>query len=83
MLGKKGSNNLIRLFEGGKKEASQIFNKLTKNGEIYFKDTEKIIYKFSDNTYVTYRPISKSGPPTIDIKMDGLEKNIKLKFLEE
>ena len=35
-----------------------------------------------DGGYIGYRPQSKSGPPTIDVKMPGYEARMReLKFL--
>lgn len=82
LVGLEGSTNRIRLFRGGENEANNIFNALTKNGELYYKEAEKIIYKLPEDIYVTYRSFSKSGPPTIDIKLPNTDKNIKLKFIE-
>lgn len=31
---------------------------------------------------IGFRPLSKSGPSTIDIKLPDIKDNIKLKFLE-
>ena len=81
-IGKKGSNSYSRLFKGEKNEANQIFNKLTKNGNLIFQNNKKIISKLSDEVYITYKPLSESDPPTIDIKLPGIKDNIKLKFLE-
>ena len=81
--GNKGTKSRIRLFKGGQNEAVQIFDELTKNGKVIYQDNLTKIYKLSDDTYITYRSFSKSGPPTIDVKLEGLKNNIKIKFLEE
>ncbi|NGX63247.1 MAG: hypothetical protein KR126chlam6_00655 [Candidatus Anoxychlamydiales bacterium] len=81
-IGKKGNCERIRLFNGGKKEGIQIFKELTKDGKIIYKDSEKIISQLSDEIYITYRPISKSGPPTINIRLSNKTKPIKIKFIE-
>ncbi|NGX44281.1 MAG: hypothetical protein K1060chlam3_00447, partial [Candidatus Anoxychlamydiales bacterium] len=81
-LGKAGTRNTIRLFEGGQNESLRVFDELTKRGKIIYKDSEKIISELSDEIHITYRLLSKSGPPTIDIKLPDMEHNIKLKFLE-
>jgi len=81
-IGKEGTKNYIRLFEGGQSEAMYVFKKLIKDGTpIPIKDSINI-YKLPNDIYITYRPKSVSGPPTIDIKLPGLKNNIKLKFLE-
>jgi hypothetical protein len=81
-LGKTGSSERIRLFKGSQKEGWNVFNKLTENGKLVASDKKINVYKLSDNTHITYRPISKSGPPTIDIKIPEFKGNIKLKFIE-
>lgn len=81
-IGKQGTSSYIRLFKGGQKESLQIFNKLTKQGKIIYRDSEKIIAQLSDEIHITHRVLSKSGPPTIDIKLPDMKHNIKLKFLE-
>ncbi len=32
------------------------------------------VFKLSDDIYITYRAVSTSGPPTIDIKLPEFEK---------
>ena len=72
---------MIRLFKGNYKDGLNFFKQLTKNGKKVH-STEKItVYKLSDNTHISYRKISKSGPPTIGIKMPGVNDEIKLKFI--
>ncbi len=80
-IGKKGSNSYIRLFKGGKNEGKQVFNKLTKNGKILDNNYPGKMYVLSDGTTIGFCPKSASGPPTIDIKIQG-EKTIKIKLLE-
>ena len=81
-IGKAGTSERIRLFKGGCNESLQVFKELTKEGKIICKDSKKIISKLSDEIYITYRPISKSGPPTIDIRLSDQIKPIKMKFIE-
>lgn len=82
-IGTRGYNDFIRLLKGGQKEGKEVFNELTKQGKIIYKDSEKIVSQLSDEIYITYRPISTSGPATIDINIESFERNIKIKFLEE
>ena len=81
-IGAEGSRSSIRLFKGRQNDAAQVFTELTKKGKIIHKDSEKIISQLSDEIYITYRPLSTSGPPTIDIKLPEMQNIIKLKFLE-
>ncbi|MBI5346267.1 MAG: hypothetical protein HZB76_03910 [Chlamydiae bacterium] len=83
LIGKKGTSIYIRLFAGGPNDAVQVFNELTKNGKLIHFDELRKVYQLSDEVYITYRSLSKSGPPTIDIKLPEMEHNIKLKFFEE
>ena len=83
LIGKKGASDFIRLFEGGQNEAMQVFKELTKSGKLVRTEKNITIYKISDDIYITYRQVSTSGPPTIDIKLPEMEHNIKFKFLEE
>jgi hypothetical protein len=80
LIGKKSSNNSIRLIQKRKSESLKIFNKLTENGKIIYKTDKKIISKLSDNLYVIYRPNSKLGLANIDIRARDFSRNLKLKI---
>jgi hypothetical protein len=82
-IGKEGTRSTIRLFQSGENEARKVFQKLTKEGKIVYSETSITICKLPDDIYITYRPLSTSGPPTIDIKIKGIKDNIKLKFLDK
>lgn len=80
----KISKPYIRLFEGSQKESIKIFNKLTKNAKLVNANSYPgKMYLLKDGTVIGFRPLSKSGPPTIDIKLPDIKNNIKLKFLEK
>ena len=81
-IGKAGKTRFIRLFKGGENEALNVFKELTKGGKIICSDSEITVIKLSDELHISYRQLSKSGPPTIDINVEGVENNIKLKFIE-
>ena len=72
----------VRLFKSGENDAHKIFKELSKQGKIYFKDEEKIVVQLSDDIYITYRSVSVSGPPTININLPKFDI-IKFKFIEE
>lgn len=78
---KKGK---VREVHEGKKEAEELFAELEKLGRNSpVADTPSLRrVELPGLGYVSYRPISKSGPPTIDISVNinGLE-NVKLKFV--
>lgn len=81
-IGKPGSQRKNRVVSGGMAAAQRLFQQLSLGG--------------SDNTPATYpgkgvdlsggigwvglRPISKSGPPTIDVKIPGIPIG-KIKFV--
>ena len=81
-IGTKGTEEFIRLFKGSEKEGLNVFKTLSKDGRITFNNGKMMISNLSDDIHITYRLTSKSGPPTIDINTPLLERNIKLKFLE-
>jgi len=81
-IGKEGTRNYIRLFEGGQVEAMRAFKELTKDAKLLRNSYPGDMYLLQDGTTVGYRPFSKSGPITIDIKIPEMKDSIKLKFLE-
>jgi hypothetical protein len=82
-IGRAGTNNYVRLFKGGQNECINIFNKLTKNAKaINNASYPGKMFALEDGTIIGFRPLSKSGPPTIDIKLPDIKDHIKLKFLE-
>jgi tetratricopeptide (TPR) repeat protein len=76
-------NGSVRLFLGNENEARQVFNLITQQGTIVYSDSKRIVSQITNDFYVTYRPLSTTGPPTIDVNLPGRERNIKLKFLEK
>ena len=62
------------------KEAEKMFAKLSKGGAVMNRGANKLV-KMSNDIAIGYRPVSVSGPPTIDIKIPG-QNTVKLKYLE-
>jgi tetratricopeptide (TPR) repeat protein len=81
-IGISGSSDRIRLVQGGRNEAQQMFNILNKNGKLLENSYPGKLYILSDGTLVGYRPISTSGPATIEIKFSDSNNYIKIKFIE-
>ena len=81
-IGVEGASNRIRIVYGNLHEAEAIFKSLVKDGKCIINNSEKQIYKLSDELFITYRSKSISGPPTIDINIRSQKNNIKLKFAE-
>jgi len=80
-IGEPGSDPKIRKLPGGGAAAEDMFDKLAEGG----KDVTPAghpgkLVQLPDGSYVGLRPDSKSGPPTVDVKIPGVEIQ-KLKFL--
>lgn len=83
LIGKAGSSEDIRVLKGGKEVAEDLFAHLTKGAKQMDKPSYKgQAYEIDKDSFVGYRSTSKSGPPTIDINIPGLENITKLKFPE-
>lgn len=79
-VGEVGDNSGVRILPGGDQEAQKLFDRLTKGGEdITPSGHPGKIVRMPDGSIISYRPTSKSGPPTIDVKVSGLAIR-KLKF---
>ncbi|MCE3238680.1 MAG: Integrins alpha chain, partial [Gammaproteobacteria bacterium] len=82
LIGEAGSDETIRELSGGVQAAESMLQKLTDGGTLLNKPNYPgQLYSLSDGGYIGYRPISTSGPPTIDINVPGLDNITKLKFL--
>ena len=84
LIGKAGSSSNIRIVEGTAKEAQQMFNTLTKGGKVLPKSTYPgKMAELPGGGRIGYRPVSKSGPPTIDVHdVPGLPNKMEIKFKE-
>ena len=58
-----------------------MFVRLSKGGTVIKDQAMHKLVKMPDGNFVGYRPISTSGPPTVDIRFTG-RNVIKLKYLE-
>jgi len=82
-MGKEGARSYIRLFEGGQNEAIKVFKKLTKDAKLINNNYPGKMYVLQDGSKIGFRPLSKSGPPTIDLDIIGYGNNIKIKFMDK
>jgi hypothetical protein len=85
-VGTAGGSRTARELPGGTHAAEKMFKELTKGGKVLtpsdLAGRGGILYKMPDGSHITYRPASRSGPPTIDINVPSLRNIIeKLKFL--
>lgn len=67
LIGEAGGNFFTRNLDGGINGTKAMFNKLIVGGTKFFEDAGRITYKFSDGHFVTFRPLSDSGPPAIEV----------------
>jgi hypothetical protein len=83
-IGNAGTSPWIRELPGGSDAAEQMFQGLTKGGTLDPSlSYSGIRYFMPDGSYVGYRPISESGPPTIDLNIPSFGKTLqKLKFVD-
>lgn len=73
LLGKSGSSDAIRLVEGGAENAESMFLRLAEGGfDITPPGHSGMLVELPGGGYVGYRPVSSSGPPTIDVNIPGI-----------
>ncbi|MFL6193494.1 MAG: RHS repeat domain-containing protein [Thermoanaerobaculia bacterium] len=81
-LGRIGSGNRIREVSGGLAEAERVFAQLSQGGRVIENTTYPgTLVELEGVGTVGLRPVSKSGPPTIDLMVRGVDIR-KIKFLE-
>jgi len=73
LIGDPGTSSKIRILHGGKAEAEALFGRLTQGGEAITGTTYpgKLV-RLTDGGKIGFRPTSTSGPPTIDVFIEGL-----------
>jgi hypothetical protein len=81
LIGEAGSSSSIRILQGGKAQAEAIFGQLSRGGEV-IKGTSYpgTLVRLAEGGTVGLRPVSTSGPPTIDVALKGLGIR-EIKFL--
>jgi hypothetical protein len=73
LIGEAGTKSSIRLLQGGVEEAQVLFGRLTHGGEAVRGTTYPgTLVRLGDGGTIGFRPISTSGPPTIDVSVKGL-----------
>jgi len=82
-VGEPGTSPDIRVLPGGDTGARELFDRLTKGGgtDITPPGYKGRIVRTPDGSVINYRPSSKSGPPTVDVVISGVNIR-KLKFPE-
>jgi hypothetical protein len=80
-LGRPGSRAEIREVSGGSSEARDLFEELTEGGvDVTPPGYPGIRRELPGGGFVGLRPVSKSGPPTIDVDIPGIDID-KIKFV--
>ena len=79
-VGEAGDSPGVRILPGDDQEAQRLFDRLTKGGkDITPSGHSGKVIRMPDGSVIGYRPTSKSGPPTVDVSVEGLAIR-KLKF---
>jgi hypothetical protein len=80
-LGRQGSSPAIREVLGDVNDAKTLFDALRGSNVVTEVKPGVFIARTSNGATVTFRPVSKSGPPTVDVR--GIEEGIeKIKFIQ-
>ncbi|MCP3999197.1 MAG: hypothetical protein GY722_29650 [bacterium] len=81
-IGEAGSKPSIRVVEGNATAAEDLFSKLAKGGtDITPSGHPGKLVRLPGERVVGFRPVSKSGPPTVDVNIPGLDIE-KIKFVQ-
>jgi hypothetical protein len=81
LIGQAGSSSRIRILKGGQAEAEILFRRLSSGGELVRGTSYPgSLVRLPGGGQVGFRPTSKSGPPTIDVFIEGIGIR-EIKFL--
>lgn len=81
LIGDPGTSPKIRILQGGRAEAEVLFARLTQGGEAINGTTYPgQLVRLTDGGKIGFRPTSTSGPPTIDVFVEGLKVR-EIKFI--
>jgi hypothetical protein len=73
LLGSEGSSAQVRILKGGLNEAQGLFNQLSAGGAVITETTYPgTLVRLQGGGTVGLRPVSTSGPPTIDVRVPGI-----------
>lgn len=83
LLGQPGSSRRIRMLPGGLEAATELFEKLAEpGGKKLVADYPGTLVEIPEVGRVGLRPVSVSGPPTIDVRVSGIGID-EIKFPQE
>jgi RHS repeat-associated protein len=82
LIGSPGNGPDVRILPGGQAGAEALLEQLLPPGSTpYTGNYPGTGYNLPNGGFVGYRPISGSGPPTIDLSIEGMNP-LKFKFIE-
>jgi hypothetical protein len=81
LVGEAGTSSRIRILQGGEAEARAFFEQLSRGGRVVEHPTfPGTMVELPGGGLIRYRPVSTSGPPTIDVSIEGVGiREIKFK----
>ena len=82
LIGRAGRGAGVREVTGGVDDARALFNKLAEGGKVGPHPGVEggLLAELPGGGHVGFRPSSKSGPPTVDVNIQGLDVR-KIKFV--
>ncbi|HJW75514.1 MAG TPA: hypothetical protein VJ787_07560, partial [Thermoleophilia bacterium] len=81
LIGEAGTSAQIRILKGGSAEAQALFGQISQGGSVVDETSYPgTLVMLPGGGQVGYRPTSRSGPPTIDVVVEGLGIR-EIKFL--
>ncbi|MCX8049220.1 MAG: RHS repeat-associated core domain-containing protein [Methylohalobius sp.] len=81
LIGEAGTRSSIRVVRGSAAEAERLFGQLSGGRLVTPPGYPGILVELPGGGFVGFRPISASGPPTIDVNIPGLSEITKIKFV--
>lgn len=85
LIGEEGTSAATRIMRGGRAEAERFFNELAEGANIMKHPQVEggSLAELPGGGTIGYRPVSKSGPPTVDVhRVPECPKNVEIKFVE-
>lgn len=72
-IGQKGNDPSVRELPGGIQAARDLFDYLSVGGRVQLENNKITVIQLPGNAgYLTFRPVSDSGPPAVDINVSGV-----------
>ncbi|HZI08725.1 MAG TPA: hypothetical protein VEZ71_32205 [Archangium sp.] len=81
LIGEPGTSSSVRIMKGELSDAQQLYDKLSAGGTPMNTSYPGSMVRFPNGDRVGLRPVSTSGPPTIDVSMPGIGIR-EIKFIQ-